>query len=172
MVQPFRFDEEAAIEIILYVANRVETPTFHHISKIIYFADRAHLEKYGRFICGDSYVAMRHGPVPSGIYDILKDVRYDRPTASQANEAFSVQDHTVIPHRNANLDYLSDSDVECLNMAISKYGNKSFGALTNLSHDAAWRSADANDLIEIEQIVATFENPEPLLEHLRDPYPG
>jgi hypothetical protein len=33
----------------------------------MYFADKAHLEQYGRFICGDSYVAMK--PVPIGTYE-------------------------------------------------------------------------------------------------------
>ncbi len=76
MIAPFVFDEDVAIEVILYIANRVPHPTFHLIFKIMYFADKAHLERYGRFICGDSYVAMRNGPVPSVTYDMLKGIRY------------------------------------------------------------------------------------------------
>jgi uncharacterized phage-associated protein len=74
---PFEFNLDKGIEAILYIAQKVDDPTFHRISKIMYFADRKHLEKYGRFICGDSYVAMKHGPVPSEIYDILKAVKAD-----------------------------------------------------------------------------------------------
>jgi uncharacterized phage-associated protein len=53
----------------------------------MYFADRKHLEKYGRFICGDSYVAMKHGPVPSEIYDILKAVISDTVLSFKPYEA-------------------------------------------------------------------------------------
>ncbi|MEK7221817.1 MAG: Panacea domain-containing protein, partial [Nitrospirota bacterium] len=62
----FRFDPDKAIQAILFVARSITGATFHQISKIIYFADKDHLQKYGRLICGDSYVAMKHGPVPSG----------------------------------------------------------------------------------------------------------
>ena len=173
---PFIFDEEKAIEVILYITNKVkrERASFHTLSKVMYFADRIHLENYGRFICGDNYVAMKHGPVPSQTYDILKSVRGDgfASLAEPAKKAFSVEKNSVIrPFREADLDFLSDSDLECLDEAIRQYGSLSFKELTNRSHDAAWHSANENDLIEIEQIIATFPNPQSLLEHLKDPYP-
>lgn len=77
MITPFVFDEDVAIEVILYIAHCVLDPTFHRISKIMYFADKTHLERYGRFICGDNYVSMQHGSVPSFMYDILKVRRFE-----------------------------------------------------------------------------------------------
>lgn len=170
----FKFDEDVALQTILYIANRVKNPTFHKISKIIYFADRFHLEKYGRFICGDSYVAMKHGPVPSRIYDILKDIRanIDLPIVKKAKDLLKIENYDVKPLEDADLDYFSDSDIVCLDKSIEQYGDKTFSQLTNLSHDEAWHSAGENDFIEIQDIVKTFKNPETLLEHLRDPHPG
>lgn len=170
----FHFDPEKAVEVILYVATRVGNPGFHRISKILYFADRDHLAKYGRFICGDSYVAMKHGPVPSGAYDILKHVRGDSLSCSvpHAKESFRVEnDKLIIPFKDANLDLLSDSERESLDAAITKYGTMSFGQLTELSHDKAWDSADENEFIAIEQIVATLPDAEQLLAHLANPCP-
>lgn len=171
----FRFDPEKAVEIVLYIANRVGEPGFHRISKILYFADRDHLAKYGRFVCGDSYVAMKHGPVPSSTYDILKFVRGDEGlncTVPHAMESFRVDDgRTVTPFRDANLDLLSESEQQCLDTAIAKFGKMSFGKLTEVSHDDAWKSADENDLIDVEQIVATLPDSEHLLNHLANPYP-
>lgn len=170
----FHFDPEKAVEVILYVANRVGDPGFHRISKILYFADREHLANYGRFICGDSYVAMKHGPVPSGMYDILKHVRGDSLSCPvpHATESFRVEDSKkVVPFKDADLDLLSDSERECLDAAIAKYGKMPFKKLTDLSHDKAWDSADENELIEVEQIVATLPDAKHLLEHLTNPYP-
>lgn len=178
MLQPFEFNEDLAIETILYITNRVNSPTFHRISKIMYFADKIHLEKYGRFICGDNYVAMKHGPVPSGTYDILKAVRFNLfpsifPSIKEkVTEAFGVTNYTITPYRDADIDQFSDSDLECLDYAIEKYGDKTFGELTYLSHDDAWNTTDENEFIDIEQIVATFSDASDLLEHLNDPYPG
>jgi uncharacterized phage-associated protein len=173
MKYPFIFDEEQAIEAILYIAQNVQEPTFHRISKVMYFADKAHLEQYGRFICGDSYVAMKHGPVPLSIYEILKSVRGDGKYLEKANQAFCVQHkYLVKPLRQADCDYFSDSDLECLDKAIKEYGTLSFYELTELSHDTAWANADENDCIELEQMILTFAHPKPLLEHLKNPFPG
>lgn len=178
MLQPFKFNEELAIETILYIANRVNSPTFHRISKIMYFADKKHLEQYGRFICGDNYVAMKHGPVPSSTYDILKAVRFDLfpsmfPAISEkVAAAFGVTNYTITPYRDADTDIFSDSDIECLDYAIENYGDKTFDELTHLSHDEAWHTTDENEFIDLEQIVVTFDDASDLLEHLNDPYPG
>lgn len=171
----FKFDAEKAVEAILYVANRVGDPGFHRISKLLYFADREHLAKYGRFICGDSYVAMKHGPVPSGTYDILKYVRGDGLSCPvpHASESFRVDDPPwrVVYFRDADMDSLSESERECLDSAIAKYGNMSFGQLTTVSHDKAWESADENEFILVEQIVATLPDADELLRHLSNPHP-
>jgi len=180
MRHPFVFKAEKSIEAILYIAQYVEQPTFHRISKVMYFADKVHLEKYGRFICGDSYVAMKHGPVPMYTYDILKVVRGDgfapffKETDIQlAEKAFIVIDKSLVkPLRAAQLDYFSESDLECLDGSIKEYGSMSFGQLTDLSHDKAWQAADENDHIDIEQIVATLTSTENLLDLLHEPCPG
>jgi uncharacterized phage-associated protein len=68
------WDKEKAIEAIVYLANRLDKPTKLKIFKLLYFADKLHMSRYGRFIVGDYYVAMKHGPVPSRTYNILKEV--------------------------------------------------------------------------------------------------
>ena len=167
----FRFDPDKAIQAILFVARSITGATFHQISKIIYFADKDHLQKYGRLICGDSYVAMKHGPVPSGIYDIMKPVRGDGSSdcIEQAEKSFAVQGpYTVIPKTDVNMDAFSQSDIECLTAAIKQYGHLSFSQLTDLSHDKAWEGADENDIIDLEQIIATLPDGPAHLEHLQE----
>ena len=166
----FRFDPEKALHLVLFVAQHVPNATFHTISKVIYFADKLHLQRYGRLICGDSYVAMKHGPVPSEIYDMMKDVRGDGFSEhwQTARESFKVEGKaTVVPCRVPDLEVFSDSDLECLKEAIKTYGHLDFTRLTELSHDAAWQATDDNDMIDLEQIVATFPDGPALLEHLR-----
>jgi len=66
------FDREKAIEATLFMAKLLPNPTKHSISKMFYLADKLHLQEYGRLICGDRYIAMEYGPVPSAIYDMMK----------------------------------------------------------------------------------------------------
>lgn len=174
MLPQFKFDERVAVETILYILSKTKDPTFHHISKLLYFADLCHLKRYGRFICGDRYIAMQNGPVPSGVYDMLKDQRdsleYLRfPIAEQAFRL--VGNYTVKALRQPDLDWLSESEIECLDEAIAKYDHLGFEALTQLSHQGAWESADLNDSIRLEAIVEQIGNPPGLLEYLADPNP-
>lgn len=166
----FSFDSEKGINTILWIAERVKDPTFQRISKLIYFADKLHLGRYGRPICGDKYYAMKHGPVPSDIYDMLKAVRGDGSSEYQAEaeQAFQVLGQaTVNPLRRADADVLSESDIECLDESIQTYGRMSFDDLTNVSHDEAWNSADENEIIDIEQIISTLSDGKALLQHLQ-----
>ncbi|MEM9544257.1 MAG: Panacea domain-containing protein [Cyanobacteria bacterium P01_E01_bin.42] len=182
MEHPFFFNAEKGIEAILYIIENGTEPTFLHISKVMYFADRKHLEKYGRFICGDRYIAMKKGPVPSGVYDLLKNVKDENKfhlyslvpeIFEKANSAFHVESSCrVKPCRSINKNLFSQSDLECLDFSIQEYGHLSADRLTELSHDRAWKQADENDDINIEDIVGTFENSEDLLEYLQDMYPG
>ena len=181
MKHPFNFNIDKGIESILYIIGNGAQPTFHHVSKVLYFADKEHLEKYGRFICGDSYIAMKNGPVPSGVYDLLKLARGDLPSyfhppkevEDKILDAFKILGRYGIDiKRNSNNDFFSDSDKECINSSIKKYGNISFKQLTDLSHDKAWESADQNDIMELDHIIATLDNAEALSEHLQNPHPG
>lgn len=176
MKHPFVFKAEKSIETILYIAQNVKQPTGPRIFKILYFADKSHLEKYGRFICGDRYIAMKHGPVPNGIFTILKSAQGDSfiPFAdfNPVKKAFIIEEEFKIkPLRLAYLDFFSDSDLECLNEAIKNYGHLSFSQLTDLSYDQAWHLADENDCISIEQIIATLNNSDYLLDYLQEPCP-
>ena len=174
-MHPFVFKAQKSVEAILYIAQNVKQPTFHCISKMMYFADKIHLEKYGRFICGDNYVAMKHGPVPSGTYDILKVARGDGFASDDVNpnKAFKVIEKFVVePLRSANTDYFSTSDLDCLNNALKKYGHLPFKELTDLSHDEAWQAVDENECINIEQIVGLMPDAEILLDYLREPCIG
>ena len=161
-----RFDANKAIEVLLYIAQK--SPKIYNALKVFYFADKDHLSKYGRLICGDSYVAMRHGPVPSGAYDLVKYARGDRFCWGDLpiDEAFAVQGHNIVPRREPDLDFLSETDKECLELAIDKYGHLSFRQLKRLSHDEAYEAADENDFIQIEAIANTLPNRELLLDYL------
>jgi uncharacterized phage-associated protein len=166
-----RFDAQKAIEAILYVTQRVPDPSFHRISKLLYFADKHKLAASGGLVVGDEYVAMKHGPVPSSVYDLLKCVRGDgtHRAGDAARAAFSVVDRCrVSALRDANNRYFSSVDIDSLDFAIREFGRLPFEELTRLSHDAAWQSADENEFLKFEDIARATSNPERALAAVRD----
>jgi uncharacterized phage-associated protein len=166
-----RFDPAKAIEAILYVSARVSDPSFHRISKILYFADKHKLATSGGLVVADEYVAMKHGPVPSAVYNILKLVRGNAQSeiAIAAGAAFQVVDQCRVRNsRSPNTDYFSRADLGSLDYAISKYGRLSFQQLTDASHDSAWDAADENEFMKLEEIARATSAPERALASVED----
>lgn len=162
------FDPRKAVELILYVADRlpVGKATFHRISKVIYFSDLCHLDRYGRLISDDSYVAMKHGPVPSSIYDIMKRNSL-RDFDKFSEGAFDIaNDYEVHPVRKPLLEFLSESETECLDETIEKYGAMGFGQLKTKSHKGAWDKADENDTIKLEDMIDMLPSKDELKQHV------
>jgi uncharacterized phage-associated protein len=180
MKHPFRFELTKAIETILYLAEKLPVADFPHIFKTIYFADKAHLAEWGCFICGDSYMAMKYGPVPSNIFNLLKAAKgddailaiLDNNIVAQVTSAFAVKkDYVVKAHKKVDLDWLSESERECLDSAINQYGALSSDKLNQSSHEEPWEKADGNDCIDIADIIATLPHADILLEHVKNPHP-
>lgn len=170
----FNFNRTKTIEAILYIAGKITKPDFHSVSKLLYFADVTSLEKYGRFITGDTYYAMQYGPVPSNAYDLMK-------STDETDPGFSVDKDgkTLVPNRAPKMDEFSLSDIKMLDLAIDLYGEMPFWMKTSLSHDLAWESAwnargnSQRALMPLESIInSLLEKPDELLEYLRDPFPG
>jgi len=162
-----RFKPEKALEVLLYVVRKC--PDMYTALKILYFADKEHLSRYGRIISSDRYVAMSHGPVPSGTYDLVKYVRnnWSFLLTIPLNEAFKVEGFSIIPLRDPNLDMLSSSEIECLDSAIARYAGMSFSQLKRLCHDdPAFKAADENDFIPLEAFVKSVPDGERLWRYL------
>lgn len=150
------FDKDIALNAILYVAERIgERKDMHKIFKTLYFADKYHLSRYGRCITGDDYIAMEYGPVPSKINDAFKAVRGESYfSAGDLSTYFHFVNKMMIEiDKQADLDYLSESDIECLDEAIALCKDKSFNELCSLSHGEAWNATKKNTKIRLGDIL-------------------
>jgi uncharacterized phage-associated protein len=160
---------EQSLHTMLYVLNSLGNfVDFHKLFKIMYFADQKHLVKYGNPITNDQYIAMSNGPVPSIAYDILKAVKKESITAKFHDSFinyFEINEYYVKAKQKANPDYLSESEIKCLNESIQDNKDLSFNDLTDKSHDIAWEMASnqKNPNIELTKIAeAGGANPEML----------
>jgi uncharacterized phage-associated protein len=168
------FDADKALEAIAYIADQAGTDLYVTL-KLIYLADKLHLERYGRFIFGDWYAALEYGPVASHSYDIMKHARGDRPVslAKHARDVLRVDPTTnaISLLRAPNLDELSQSDIECLDEAVQKYGRLGFGEIKRLTHDEAYNATARNGEMSLEAIASTTRRAAELIQHLSDPHP-
>jgi uncharacterized phage-associated protein len=154
-----KFNSIKALEIVLYLSEGLPIPNLDIAYKIIYLADKLHLENYGRLLFGDTYLAMKSGPKPKGLDRIIFDDKKFKPF--KINEDLSI---SII--RSPFLNHLSKSDIECLDKAITQYGSLSIEELTSVVQDEAWKSADECDEISLEAIVRTLPSSGELMEYL------
>jgi len=165
------FNLEKSLQAILYVASSLKRKDFHKIFKVLYFADRGHLSKYGRSITGDTYIKMEYGPVPSNIRDIFSAVRGDSffaPYATEYKKLFTINGFFVCPNMDADLDYLSRSDIEEIDESLRIHGEMSMDDLTNKSHDFAWHSTLDNTPISVEDILREAGSEEEYIQYIKE----
>lgn len=181
-VQPDRliigegFKVEKAVAAIAYLASRTGE-SMYPVLKMLYLADKCHLERYGRFIVGDHYVAMGQGPVPSITYDMLKFVRGERSFfdgGEVAKSAFALdrQTHQFSLHGHPTFDALSESDIECLEEVVAVCKEKGTRFIRDASHDDAWKATTRNGDMAVEAIAAQFADGPALVQHLVNRHPN
>ena len=162
----FQFNRAKAIETILYLAQRISNCDVYGICKLLYLADKTSLEKYGRFIFGESYYAMREGATPSHAYNLLKEA------AAIPTTELKVEGDQVIALRKPELDDLSKSDVDCLDQIISMYGDKPNWYRAKDAHDDAYheswerRGSKKSIQMPVENIAKLLANSEDLIDYL------
>ena len=171
MIANTLFDREKSMEAVLYIAQKIGgRKDMHKIFKTLYFADKSHLSRYGRSITGDSYIAMSYGPVPSKTDDIFKAVRGDSYFSNRAEELKGyfhfINKYVIEADKDADLDYLSDTDVECLDYAINKCKGKTFGELTEMSHDLAWNNTLRDREMSVKDILRENGENEDYVEYV------
>lgn len=160
MAAYFEFEPEKAMVATAYLANR-SGETMYTILKMVYVADRLHLERYGRPITGDRFVAMAEGACPSRIYDSMKVLRGEKnhnylPESEHYLEVDATT-YDVVVKDMPSLDALSASEIECLDETISVLKRCGRWHVHGLAHDAAWKETGRNATMDFLAIAKSIE---------------
>lgn len=91
------------------------------LTKLIYLADRQHLEKYDSPILFDKFVSMPHGPVNSITYDYLSGCASDNDWNSFVSERTGNNISAAKDVAYTNLDQLSDAETEVLSSIWAQF---------------------------------------------------
>lgn len=140
--------------VVLYILKAFpEGVDYIHLFKVMYFAQQNQLKEYGLPIVYDTFVARKHGPVPTLTYKVLRGVEGKTDISSPELKDFadsldvklSEDGHQVV-HASKNaecdMDELSVADVKMLDKWIDKCKNVDSFDLSDKSHeDKAWKRA-------------------------------
>lgn len=144
-----KFDKQKLTEIVLYILNKTKGLDFYHVFKVIYFANISYLAKYGFRMTTDEFCALPDGPVPSILYNCIKNDCYcDKELKAMIDGSVSKGDcdayYMLTAKREADLDYLSKADIEEIDKSIEKNAYLPYGELREKSHGEEWNRAYSN----------------------------
>lgn len=149
------------VEVMKYIIQELTkfsnnlTSSYYFVFKMLYLADREHLRKYHKLIVPDNYIKMEFGPVPSLCYDIVKfvkDKNKDNFDESIREEFVVLKNCEVKLLKEPNYDYLSQSNIDCINEAIKKYSKLDLTEIVKLTHDEIYHSVIDNCEITVFHI--------------------
>lgn len=142
----------AALHRAMTTAKGRKRPVSQYdLVKTLFLADRAHLNAWGRPITYDNYCAMKHGPVPSLAYDLLKgnekalrEYRVDRLPWNAVDQGKGVKHYYPLEGPIPVEEVLAESDLEALDDALATVIQLGFGQIRRLTHEDpayldAWR---------------------------------
>jgi uncharacterized phage-associated protein len=127
----FPFEKDKAIQAVLWLLHRnngaMDKLT---LVKLVFFADREHLVKYGRPIIGGTYYTMEHGPVSSELLDLINSIE-----TNDRRIPLKPCGHNIKAADSPNANLLSESDVTILDGIYQIYGHLDGFRLRDLTHE-------------------------------------
>ena len=176
-MQMKNYDSKKLTELVLYILDKTGGVDFYHAFKILYFAEMFHLAKWGSGIVPDEFCALKYGPVPTHLYNAIKELNNPKSSFSvELSEvvAFAGEDapNVLLSKRPANLKFLSKSEIEALDRSIDDNKSLTFGQLLKKSHDEAWEEANKRsnsvNVISPVSMAKVLNADDAMLEYIED----
>ena len=171
------FDQEKALNVLLFVIQQLGKPGYHKAFKTLYFAEQQYLTTYGASLMGgDRFVKMKDGPVPTHIYDFVKLANgkyqghaYGPEFTEQVKASIAPHDrHQMVALIGPDLDFLAPAEAEVLYNSARMCAPLTYAQLRDMSHDRAWHSVEYNEIIEPVAIAAAAGATPEQLDYLRE----
>jgi uncharacterized phage-associated protein len=168
---PIRFtlDERKAADAASFLIHRHGGVMNHMLLvKLLYAAERESLKRFNRPIVGDRYVSMKHGPVVSGLLNLINEER-TFPAWAVLIERSSPTEVRLLTDEPP-LRSLSDADIEALTAAIEQYPDMDQFEVRDAMHRefAEWENpGNSSWPIPVERILRVLNKSEDDVERVR-----
>jgi len=120
----FSFDINKTIAALAYLARRKGATLDMFLSiKRLYAADRRALTSWGKTITGDKMISLDNGPVLSIVYNLFKGEGSVTNLREWRSYFGDTVNNTVTLRRDANIDLLSEEEIDALEAASQEIGS-------------------------------------------------
>lgn len=158
----FEYDKAKATELVLYIALATEddaTAGATKLNKIPYFADLAHLRRYGMPITGAVYRKLEQGPVLHQMLPIIEHLERQGAAKTVTRDYFGHQQKRVVALRDPDLSLFSAEEIATVDSIIRQFWGVTATEVSKHSHeDAGWLAVAEGE--EIPYSLAFVTEPE------------
>lgn len=180
-VEMTKDDVQTIKAVLLYIIknSRDDRRDVYSIVKTAYYAQQLHFVHWALPIFNDRIAALPFGPVPSNLYNILRlsrgeenERRFLQQEGLDAiSDAIGFDSESFYVKEEPDLNYLSESNIECLNEAIQKVAFMNFDNIVKDTHGIEWRRAyceSPNKIMDNLNIAREGGAAEDVVEYLQD----
>jgi uncharacterized phage-associated protein len=169
----FDLKPEKLASAIAYLTVQRPGLSKKQICKLLYFADKEHLLRYGRTITGDCYNALPQGHVPSAGLDVMNGrVKHVGIGPVEALRKYGkLNGWTSEVSQHPDMKVFSRSDREVLDKTIKELGHLSAKQLEDLSHEEpSYKKTPVNARVAFELFFEGHPEAEPIREVLAEEF--
>lgn len=140
----------------------------HAALKSCYFADKSHLNEHRRPIFGATYRAMRFGPVPLEIYEMMKGEALWKAELNTEEFPWDLEGYRLrlVGNFEPDLDVLAETDVDHLQSGFTTSIAMDFNERTSATHGSDWQRAELG-IMRYEDMIEEGPEKEDIISYLQ-----
>ena len=138
-----RFDRTKLKAVVHFICDRCDPTELGNVKlhKILYFADMMKYAGSGEPLTGVDYVKQQFGPVARHLSAVLTELTTEKKREIESKDYFGFEKKQYTSISDPELSLFSNLDIQLLIDVIEFVCGRSAKAISELSHDIAWKTA-------------------------------
>jgi uncharacterized phage-associated protein len=153
----WKYDEPKFAELLLYVADKLRDARpagATKLNKVLFFAEFAHMRRYGQPISGAEYQKLERGPAPRRLVPVRQQLVETGQARIEEGYYLGYRQHRLIPASPVRPALLSPEEIDTVNEVIEDLRGLTARQVSDLSHEEeGWRMVDDGQTIPYEAAV-------------------
>lgn len=149
-----RYDKAKFIELLLYVAKRLEDDPAGgalKLNKVLYFAEFGHVRVTGSPISGAAFQKLPYGPAPRCLVPVRQELVDSGVVRLEQTAHLGRTQVRLVPERPANTSVFSKAEIESIEQALEALRPYNGSEASDLSHEeVGWQIVDEGETIPFE----------------------
>lgn len=165
----YRFSTEKAYAAIHWMVSRGVDVDLHAALKACYFADKSHLNEHLQPIFGATYRAMKYGPVPVEIYEMMRGEGLWLWEVKQLATPWRMNGYQLqaVANNEPDMSAFAESEIDHFERGFATSTGMNFTARTAATHGRDWQAANGG-FMRYEDMVDESPNRDEIVRTIQE----